>query len=629
MEIALLLVVLAVGVLTVTGLADRIGVPAPLVLIVAGVAASYVPFIPEVTLEADVVLLGLLPPLLYSTAIGTSLVDFNANRRSILLLSVGLVVFTTVGIGVLVHTLIPSIGWPAAFAIGAVVAPPDAVAATAVGRKIGLPRRIVTILEGESLLNDATALVSLRTAIAAGGAAMALGGEETAEPISIVGIGLDFVVAAGGGVAVGALLYAIVAQVRRRLRDPLMDTAVSLIVPFAAYVAAEELEASGVIAVVVAGLMLGHRAPVLQTAQSRIAERINWSTIAFVLENVVFLLIGLQAARLFSDVGSSELGTGLIAAACVLSLVGVIVLRLVWVFPVRYFLVRPKFVNGAPAPAAYTFLVGWAGMRGVVTLAAAFIIPEGTRHREVLLLIAFTVVAGTLLIQGLSLPWLARRLDVPSPDPMDDALARATLLQQASNAGLAELEALETEDLHGVADLIRGRLEQRNFAAWERLNTTADEETPSELYARLRTSMIRAERERVLQIRSAGSTPSEVVADVLAMLDLEESMLERVIDERADLRSSTSIRVPGEECEHLVERPHGPTGGDGRCAECLEEGTRWVALRQCLDCGHVACCDSSSGRHATRHFHETGHPVMQSAEPAEDWRWCYVHHLTA
>ena len=630
MEIAVLLVVLAVGVLTVTGLADRIGVPAPLVLIVAGVAASYVPFIPEITLEPEVVLVGLLPPLLYATAIKTSLVDFNANRRSILLLSVGLILFTTAGIGVLVQTLIPSVGWPAAFAIGAVVAPPDAVAATAVGRKIGLPRRIVTILEGESLLNDATALVSLRTAIAAGGAAMAVsGGQEAAEPVSIVGISVDFLVAAGGGVAVGALLYAIVAQVRRRLRDPLMDTAVSLIVPFAAYVTAEELEASGVIAVVVAGLMLGHRAPVLQTARSRIAERINWSTIAFVLENVVFLLIGLQAARLFDDVGSSELGVGRITAVCLLSLVGVIVLRLTWVFPVRYLLVRPKVSSGAAAPLAYTFLVGWAGMRGVVTLAAAFVIPEDTRHREVLLLIAFTVVAGTLLIQGLSLPWLARRLKVPSPDPMDDALARATLLQHASKAGLARLDELEHGDLHGVADLLRDRTEQRTHAAWERLGTTLDEENPSQLYARLREEMIRAERDRVLEIRSHGSTPSEVVAEVLAMLDIEESMLERADDQRDEVSSSTSIRVPGEECEHLVERPHGPTGGDGTCAECLEDGTRWVALRQCLDCGHVACCDSSSGRHATQHFHDTGHPVMQSAEPAEDWRWCYVHHLTA
>jgi len=617
-EIAVLLVVLAVGVLAVTAVAERIGVPAPLVLIVAGVVASYVPGVPEITLEPEVVLLGLLPPLLYATAIQTSLVDFNANRRSILLLSVGLIIFTTVGIGVLVHLLIPSVGWPAAFAIGAVVAPPDAVAATAVGRRIGLPRRIVTILEGESLLNDATALVSLRTAIAASGAA-----------ISIEEVGVDFVVAAGGGVAVGAVIFVVVAQLRKRLDDPLMDTAISLIVPFGAYIAAEELEASGVIAVVVAGLLLGHKAPIIQTAQSRIAERINWRTIAFVLENVVFLLIGLQAARLFDDVGNSELGGGRIAAVCLLSLVGVIVLRLVWVFPARYLLVRPRAGSGEPAPASYTFLLGWAGMRGVVTLAAAFIIPEETRHREVLLLIAFTVVAGTLLIQGLSLPWLARRLDVPSPDPMDDALARATLLQQASKAGLHELEQLETDDLHGVADSIRQRLDQRNFAAWERLGTTADEETPSELYSRLRLSMIEAERARVLEVRSSGSVPSEVVAEVLSMLDVEESMLDRASASRAELRSSTGVRRPGEECEHLEAAPHVETGGDGTCAACLADGTRWVALRECLACGHVACCDSSPKRHATAHFHESAHPVMQSAEPGEDWRWCYVHHLTA
>ncbi len=241
------------------------------------------------------VLLGLLPPLLYAAAIQTSLVDFNANRRSILLLSVGLIVFTTVGVGVLVHSLLPGVGWPGALAIGAVVAPPDAVAATAIGRRIGLPRRIVTILEGESLLNDATALVSLRTAVAAGGAG-----------ITAVGVGLDFALAAGGGVAVGVVLYLVIGWVRRRVEDPLTDTAISLVTPFAAYVLAEEIHASGVLAVVVAGLLLGHRSPVLQTASSRIAERMNWRTIAFVLENVVFLLIGLQAARLVADVGAQR-----------------------------------------------------------------------------------------------------------------------------------------------------------------------------------------------------------------------------------------------------------------------------------------------------------------------------------
>jgi monovalent cation/hydrogen antiporter len=627
-EIALLLVVLAVSVLAVTAVADRLDVPAPLVLVVAGAVASYVPGVPEVHLEAEVVLLGLLPPLLYAAALQTSLVDFNANRRTILLLSVGLVIFTTAGIAVLVKVLVPGLPWWAAFAIGAVVAPPDAVAATAVGRRIGLPRRIVTILEGESLLNDATAIVALRTAIAAGGLAAAHG--EGAEHVTAWSVGVDFVVAAGGGVLIGLGVFYVVAQLRRRITDPLMDTGISLVVPFAAYVAAEEVHASGVISVVVAGLLLGHKAPILQSAQSRIAERTNWRTIAFLLENAVFLLIGLQAAMLLEDVDNSALTGSQIAMVCVSSLVGVIVLRLAWVFPARALIHRQHAEDGTVRrpPLSYTFLLGWAGMRGVVTLAAAFVIPPETPYREVLLLIAFTVVAGTLLIQGLTLPVLARRLHVPSPDPMDDALARATLLQQASKAGFKHLKGTDIGDVHGVTTLIKQRIEQRNFAAWERLGTTADEETPSEVYSRVRLEMIEAERARVLEIRSQGSVPSVVVAEVLAMLDLEESMLDRASQERATYRTS-SLRRPGEECEHLVAHPVTVTESDGTCQACVAGGHRWVALRQCLDCGFVGCCDSSPGRHATAHFHETQHPVMQSAEPDEDWRWCYVHHLTA
>ncbi len=315
---------------------------------------------------------------------------------------------------------------------------------------------------------------------------------------------------------------------------------------------------------------------------------------------------------------------------CGLSLVGVIALRLIWVFPARYLLVRPgpDPVTGRQVPWTYTFLLGWAGMRGVVTLAAAFVIPEQTPHREVLLLIAFTSVAGTLLIQGLTLPVLARRLKVPSPDPMDDALARATLLQQASKAGFKELKSLEEDDLHGVVALIKQRIEQRNFAAWERLGTTADEETPSERYSRLRLTMIEAERRRVLEIRSSGSTPSVVVAEVLAMLDVEESMLDIATQERAELRTS-AVRRPGEECADLEAHPAVETVTDGTCPECVAAGHRWVALRQCLACAYVGCCDSSPDRHATAHFHETTHPVMQSAEEGEEWRWCFVHHVTA
>ena len=383
--------------------------------------------------------MGLLPPLLYAAAHQTSLVDFNANRRAILLLSVGLVVFTTFGVGALVHVLLPGISWPVAIAIGAVVAPPDAVAATAIARRIGLPRRIVTILEGESLLNDATALVALRTALAGVGVAEMWSVGEMWQ------VGADFVLAAGGGVVVGFLTFVVVARLRKRITDPILDTAISFVIPFASYIAAEKVHASGVIAVVVAGLLLGHKAQILQTAPSRIAERMNWRTIAYVLENTVFMLIGLQARWILEDVGDSDLSAGRILAVCGLTLLAVVVLRMVWVFFARYLLIRPgpDPETGVKPPWRYTFVLGWAGMRGVVTLAAAFLIPEETQHREILLLIAFTVVAGTLFIQGLSLPWLARRLRVPAPDPRDDALARATLLQQASKAGLEELERQE------------------------------------------------------------------------------------------------------------------------------------------------------------------------------------------
>ncbi|PZQ50233.1 MAG: sodium:proton antiporter, partial [Phenylobacterium zucineum] len=477
MENAFFVVVLVVAILAGTVLARRLGFPAPLLLIVTGVAASFLPGVPEVHLEPEVVLLGLLPPLLYATAVQTSLVDFAANKQPILLLSIGLVVFTTAGVGLVVHTLLPDVGWAAAFAIGAVVAPPDAVSATAVARRIGLPRTVVTILEGESLLNDATALVSLRTAIAAIGAG-----------VTAWQIAGDFLLAALGGAAVGFVLFRVVAWFRPRITDPILDTAVSFVVPFAAYLAAEEIHASGVLAVVVAGLLLGHKAPLLQTAKSRITERTNWKTIAFLLENLVFLLIGLQAKWIVGDVVRSGVPVALVVGVCLATLGAVILLRLVWVFPARYLLIRPgpEPATGRRPPAANTFILGWAGMRGVVTLAAAFVIPPATPYREVLLLAAFTVVAGTLFIQGLSLPWLASRLHVRPPDPMEDALARATLLQQASKAAEERLSELEFEDPHGVVDLIKQRSEQRNFAAWERLGTADDHETPSELYARIR-----------------------------------------------------------------------------------------------------------------------------------------------
>ena len=611
MELALLLVSMAAVVLAATAVSERLRVPAPLLLVVVGAAAAYVPGVPTIHLESEVVLLGLLPPLLYAAAIQTSLVDFNANRGTILRLSILLVLVTTFAVAAVVHWLVPSLGWAASIAIGAVVAPPDAVAATAVARRIGLPRRVVTILEGESLLNDATALVTLRTAIAA------LSGG-----VAITAVAGDFVVAAGGGVLVGVLCFLLVAHLRKRITDPLMDTAISFLTPFAAFVAAEEIHASGVISVVVAGLLLGHKAPIIQTAQSRITERITWRTVAFVLENTVFLLIGLQLDWILQDVHESTLPNGRIALVCLATLLTVVVVRLVYMQATGFLRRRD------PIPPAWSFLIGWAGMRGVVTLAAAFVIPEDAPHREVLLLVAFTVVAGTLLVQGLTLPLMTRLLDVPAPDPAEDALARAGLLQQAADAGFARLDELEYDDHHGVADQVRARVDQRTFAAWEQLATTDGEETPSELYARIRGEMIEAERAKVLLVRGKGKVPSEVVSQVLGMLDIEESMLDAGSAARAGVRSGSLTFAGGRTCDDLDEHPAVETVDEPACATCLADGTRWVSLRQCLTCGNVGCCDSSVGKHATAHFHDSLHPVVESAERDESWRWCYVHNLT-
>jgi CPA1 family monovalent cation:H+ antiporter len=622
-HVALALSGLTAVVITIAGLSRRFDLPTPLVLVALGAAASFLPFVPQVHLTAELVLVGFLPPLLYATALKTSLVEFKANRRAILLLSIGLVVFTTLGVGVVVHLVIPSVSWPAAFALGAVVAPPDAVAATAVARRIGLPRRIVTVLEGESLLNDATALVALRTAVGAAAGVLSLGH-----------VGLQFVVVASVGVGVGLVAYLAVAWVRRHVTDPVLDTSVSLVTPFLSYVLAEWLHGSGVLAVVVAGLLLGHRAPVLQTASSRIAERLNWRTIAFLLENTVFLLIGLQVRWIVANVARSDVPPATVVLACATTLLAVMALRLLWVFPARYLLVQPgpDRETGEHPSWRYTAVVGWAGMRGVVTLAAAFAIPEAIADREVLVLVALVVTAGTLFVQGLSLPWLVRRLRLPGPDPREDALARAALFEKASAAGFEKLDQhIGEEDPFGTVEEIRRRARQRDTAAWERLGSThPDEETPSETYTRLRLEMLSAERAKVLHVRSTGQVPHEVVDDVLSALDVEESMLDAATNERLeDVHEAPEVSgVVGSVslCEHLLSAPEDTKPNvEGECEDCVREGlTSWVHLRMCLTCGHVGCCDSSPRQHATRHFEETGHPVIRSAEPRETWRWCYV-----
>lgn len=627
METAGSIVAIIGTVILVSGLAQRVRVAAPLVLLVVGVVVSYVPFIPEPELSSEVVLVGLLPPLLYAAAIRTSLVDFRANWNPILGLSVGLVLFTAGGVGLVAWWML-GVPFAVAFALGAVVAPPDAVAATSVARRIGLPRRIVTILEGESLVNDATALVSLRTAVAAFPvAAAALAAGDHTDKVTTGSVAFDFARAVVLGVGFGVLVGVVVAYVRRKVTDSALDTSISFIVPYLAYLPAEQLHGSGVLAVVVAGLILGHKSPIVQNASSRLSERINWTTIQFILENVVFLMLGMQMRRLVEDANASGLGWGRLVGFCAAVLVTVIVLRPVYVFPFKW-LGAKLSREGTFHPRAAA-VISWAGMRGVVTLAAAFTLPEDTPERSTLVLAAMTVTVGTLLLQGLSLPWLARSLGVRGPDPREDALQEATILQASVAAGLKALEECDDAD-DDIIETLRQRAENRTNIVWERLGQgRADAvETPSATYRRVRLIMLGAEREELLRIRDAGTVDQEVLGHVFAQLDIEESMLDR-IEERSDELREDPLLPPErseDECEHLAahhDRFVAPTSPHG-CEECLRDGTTWVHLRLCLDCGHVGCCDSSPQKHATAHFRESDHPVMRSFEPGESWRWCFV-----
>jgi CPA1 family monovalent cation:H+ antiporter len=385
-----------------------------------------------------------------------------------------------------------------------------------------------------------------------------------------------------------------------------------------------------VLAVVVTGLIFGHKAYLLQSASSRVFERTNWRTVSYLLENTVFLLIGLQVSAVIRHATDSSLGTGRIVAACALVTATTVLIRPIWVFPAAYL---PRLIPAIrrvdpPPPWQVPALISWAGMRGVVTLAAAFALPLDTPQRNVLILCALSVVGATLLLEGSTLPWVIRRLHIQGPNPAQDALQRAEVLQRATSAGLAYLDNQVTDDDPvEVVEQLRARAAERANAAWERLGN--DAETPSQAYARLRLRMIDAERREVLRLRAAGDVPYEVLLKVISAIDVEESVL--YLSGRLDTEPLDRSRMLPTiaTCAHLADTgdpppPHPPDG----CFECLRDGLRWVHLRLCLECGHVGCCDSSIGKHATGHFHKTDHPVMQSYEADEAWRWCYVDEVT-
>ncbi|MGW5682412.1 Na+/H+ antiporter [Nonomuraea sp. NPDC003754] len=511
---------LASGSIMVAWVARRRGWPAPLLLVLVGLAVS--PLVPSYGLDADLILYVFLPPLLYSAALDSSYLSLRENTRAIGLLSVGLVLFTTLAVGGVVHLMLPDLPLAAAFALGAIVAPPDAVAAVAVGRRLGLPRRALTILIGESLFNDATALTVYRVAI---GAAVGHG-------LSLLeGFG-EFLYTAVGGVLIGLAVAVVSGWFLERARDPLVENTVMLLIPFGIYLGAESVHTSGVIAVVIVGLYLGHRMH-RTGAGTRLVLDAVWKVVDFMLESIVFALIGLQLVPVLS--GLAGRGVWEVAGYVVAVFAVTVLARFVWVFPATYLpLLRSR---STPKPPWQNLtVVGWAGMRGVVSLAAAFAIPADFPERDLLLFLTFSTVILTLLVQGLTFPALIKKLRVSSErEAYEDNLSEAAAQQAAVEAGLARLEEIleeeETNEIHTeVIDMLRAKSERRALNAWERLGGGTGyggSETPSRLYRRLRREMLAAEREVFVRLRDERRLDDEVLRRVTAELDFEEAILER------------------------------------------------------------------------------------------------------
>jgi len=610
-----LVVGLVLTVVAVSTLGRAVRFPVPLLLVAVGVVGSLLPFADDFRPRPDLVLVVLLPPILYAAALKSSAIDIRDEVGPILSLSVGLVLATTIVVGFALHAAVPDIPLAAAMALGAIVAPPDAVAAVAVTRRAGLPRRAVTVLEGESLFNDATALVALRVSVGA------IAGSITA--VEAVG---EFVGAAVGGAAIGLAVGLAVTFVRRQVTDSIGDTAISLTAPFLAFIPAEQVHASGILAVVTTGLVLAHRSPVDQDASGRLVEGATWSTLAFVLEGTVFLLIGLGLRGVIADV---DFGIGEVATASLVVLAAVLLVRPLWIFGTNWLGTLVGGGRHPPPPWQHMAAASWAGMRGVVSLAAALSLPLDVPQRELLIAVTVVVIVGTLGFQGLTLAGLIHRLGIRPPDPRDDALQRARALEQAAQAALARLDEVVAASPvpDPVVDALRQVAEQRTVSTWERLgDRSSGGDPPTVTYRRVRREMMRAERQILLRLRNQGEVDDEVVRSLQHELDLEEALLSQF--EEADIAADEELRevrpTRPRACRHLEEASTPPPPDVLACPDCLRLGWKWVHLRQCLACGRVGCCASSRGRHAEAHWRDRDHPVMRSIERGEAWRWCYV-----
>ncbi|MBO0868404.1 MAG: Na+/H+ antiporter [Micromonosporaceae bacterium] len=529
-----LVLALVVGATAVSALARRVSVPPPIVLVAVGILVSLVPGLPQYHLDPNLVLVGFLPPLLYAEALDTSLRDLKANLRPIALLSVGLVLATALAVGYAAHLLVPGLPLAAGFVLGAIVAPTDAVAAVAIAHRLGLPRRLVTILEGESLLNDATALVTYRIGIAA----VLTGAFSPGQ--AVLRFGLVSVVGAGVGLAVG---YAIV-FVRRRIDDPLTENAVSLVTPFAAYLLAEALHGSGVLAVVLTGLVVARVAPLIVSSTTRLQGQAVWEMIAYLLQGVVFALIGLQLRGILAGLGGRYSAGQLVLYAALV--VGVVIaVRFIWVYPATYLprLISRRIRAREPYPPWQApALVSWAGLRGVVSLAAAFAVPltAGSRPfpgRDLILFLTFAVIVVTLLLQGLTLPWVSRLLRLGGMQDDVTLLEQAGAEHTTARLALVRLDQIAAQGMlpDEVEQRLRRDLEERARRAHAVLGPGADDEHLPELvegavvaaasYAEARQELLRLERTEALRMWREGEIGDAALQALQRRLDLEEQQI--------------------------------------------------------------------------------------------------------
>lgn len=519
-NIATVLVLLAV----VTALAevtDKIKIPYPILLVLAGIGIGLIPGLPHIELNPETVFLLFLPPILYAAAWNTSWADFKAAKRPITLLAIGCVIFTTCAVAWVAHLFIPGLGWPEAFVLGAIISPPDAVAATSATKGLGIPKRIITILEGESLVNDATGLIAYRYAVAA----------VVSGAFNFWQAGFQFLIVATGGIALGLFMGFIFKWIHKLTPDnPTTDTTLTFLAPFISYLLAESIHLSGVLAVVAAGLFLSWNSSTIFSQQTRLQATGTWNTIIFILNGVIFILIGLQLPYILENITEHSFTT-LLKYGGIVSL-AVIAGRIIWVYPGTYVprLLSKHIRKTEPVPPIrLVTVVAWSGMRGVVSLAAALALPlmagqEPFPNRNMIIFLTFCVIFSTLVLQGLTLRPMIKFFGI-KPDDKEYRDEQNARLQLASTI----IEHIEENYSLALSDEVLNQIKTKYEIRIQRLrkdvkNHRMDEEQINEFH-RIQQELLDKERKFILQLRAEAKISDEAMRRIEYELDLEETRL--------------------------------------------------------------------------------------------------------